>query len=216
MPNMPKIFSRPSPEDAFVDKTVKKIRQRQEHAQTIAAYAAQLEECRLFFQHTVDSSRLNVLRRREARVSDAMEKERIHDAVIGLLAVEEAKLDLSSISSAKDMDYAMRNLEKILRQMYRMNAGSTSLTKKELRENMGMEFEDTMEPITFSSRAELVDERFVERVIQGYSIKECIEQTNVTGTGAADMGGINFEAPPDAKKITSDEEQILKNRAGRR
>ncbi len=213
---MPNIFSKRSPEEVYIDKTMKRIRQRQEHAQTIAAYAAQLEECRLFFQHTVDSSRLNVLRRREARVSDAMEQERIHDAIIGLLAVEEAKLDLSSISSAKDMDYAMRNLEKILRQMYRMNASSTSLTKKELRENTGMAFDDTVEPITFSSRAELVDERFVERVIQGYSIKECMEQPSVAGNSPVDMGGINFETPPDAKKITSDEEEILKNRAGRR
>ncbi len=213
---MPNIFSKRSPEEVYIDKTMKRIRQRQEPAQTIAAYAAQLEECRRFFQHTADSSRLKALRRREARGSDAMEKERIHDAIIGLLAGDEATLDLSSISSAKDMDYAKRNLEKILRQMYRMNASSTSLTKKELRENTGMAFDDTVEPITFSSRAELVDERFVERVIQGYSIKECMEQPSVAGNSPVDMGGINFETPPDAKKITSDEEEILKNRAGRR
>lgn len=81
----------------------------------------------------------------------------------------------------------MKKLGGILRQMYRMDH-NVSVTKKDLKEARNLQFDNTVEPIAFSERAALVDERFVERIIQGESIADCLQAGSCGVHRAAGVG----------------------------
>lgn len=162
----------------------------------------------------IEAERQRLQREELQRQQDeAAEKERIRDAVVGQLAVQEAKFDVNSIVTAQDMEIAMKKLGGILRQMYRMDH-NVSVTKKDLKEARNLQFDNTVEPIAFSERAALVDERFVERIIQGESIADCLQAVPVGSTGPleSDMGPINFEPP--AGGATAEDLKILQDQTG--
>ena len=71
----------------------------------------------------------------------------------------------------------MKRLSSILRQMYRMDH-YISVTSGDLKKSRGMTFDSTVEQDLFTDRAQMVDERFVERIIQGESIEECMRSTS--------------------------------------
>ena len=79
--------------------------------------------------------------------------------------------------------------------MYRINH-FLSINGKMVRNSLDMEFDDTNAEVDFSSRAELVDEKFVERLIQGETFEECLQKINnaskLSTTGAG-MGGGNLD-----------------------
>lgn len=91
---------------------------------------------------------------------------------------------------------------------------NVSVTKKDLKEARNLQFDNTVEPIAFSERAALVDERFVERIIQGESIADCLQAVPVGSTGPleSDMGPINFEPP--AGGATAEDLKILQDQTG--
>lgn len=213
MDEMKNVFSKKTPEQIYVESVLKEIRQRDDLIKTVSQMSSQLDHCQRAFDNAIRISRINALRRRQAHLSDAGEKERIRDAVVGQLAVQEAKFDVNSIVTAQDMEIAMKKLGGILRQMYRMDH-NVSVTKKDLKEARNLQFDNTVEPIAFSERAALVDERFVERIIQGESIADCLQAVPVGSTGPleSDMGPINFESP--AGGATAEDLKILQDQTG--
>ena len=155
MDEMKNVFSKKTPEQIYVESVLKEIRQRDDLIKTVSQMSSQLDHCQRAFDNAIRISRINALRRRQAHLSDAGEKERIRDAVVGQLAVQEAKFDVNSIVTAQDMEIAMKKLGGILRQMYRMDH-NVSVTKKDLKEARNLQFDNTVEPIAFSERAALV------------------------------------------------------------
>ena len=121
MDEMKNVFSKKTPEQIYVESVLKEIRQRDDLIKTVSQMSSQLDHCQRAFDNAIRISRINALRRRQAHLSDAGEKERIRDAVVGQLAVQEAKFDVNSIVTAQDMEIAMKKLGGILRQMYRMD-----------------------------------------------------------------------------------------------
>lgn len=204
MDEMKNVFSKKTPEQIYVESVLKEIRQRDDLIKTVSQMSSQLDHCQRAFDNAIRISRINALRRRQAHLSDA---------VVGQLAVQEAKFDVNSIVTAQDMEIAMKKLGGILRQMYRMDH-NVSVTKKDLKEARNLQFDNTVEPIAFSERAALVDERFVERIIQGESIADCLQAVPVGSTGPleSDMGPINFEPP--AGGATAEDLKILQDQTG--
>lgn len=144
--------------------------------QEMAKYSAALERAREVFQQTIDQERLNVLERRRKRMGDAAQKLRIHDAAVGLIAIQEAEMDLKSAVHAKDMTSAKKKLGFVVRQMNKLDPYN-GMTKKEILAQYGGAFEDTNETESFVERSELVDEQFVEALIEGYTLEECLEKS---------------------------------------
>lgn len=197
------VFSGKTPEELYAESVLKEISRRESRAKMVAEMAGQLDQCKRAFRTDIQTSRLSALRRRQAHLTDNAEKERIRDDVIGLLAVEEAEFDLNSIATAQDMERAMKRLSGLLRQMYRMNR-NISVTSKELKESRNLEFDNTVEPVAFSARAELVDERFVERIIHGESIEECIQTAPLGDAVRPVPDQFDFGAPDDGKTAQDD------------
>ena len=75
---------------------------------TIAEQYGALASCRDTFERVIAMDRLNALERREKRIGDAAQKSRIHDAAVGLLAVEELELELQGVRETAVEDLALR------------------------------------------------------------------------------------------------------------
>jgi hypothetical protein len=198
------LFHRKTPEEKFIAAEMKKLEERTNRSITLANYAGVLEAAKASYEKVISLERLAALRRRKARVGDDVQKQRIHDACVGLLAVQEAEFELSSIQSARDFNAAQKDVEKLLRKMFRMSGGNLSITSKDFKAQQNVEFENTSEPVTFSDRAELVDERFVENIISGLTFQEALDKTvpgnagynagtnYFNGGGNGGFGGIDF------------------------
>lgn len=171
------VFSTKTPEQIYAEGVLKDIRHMENRTKMLAEMSGQLGMCERNFENIIRVSRLNAIKRRAAQLSDAGEKERIRDAALGLLAVQEARFDLSSIATSQDLERSMKRLSSILRQMYRMDH-YISVTSGDLKKSRGVTFDSTVEQDLFTDRAQMVDERFVERIIQGESIEECMRSTS--------------------------------------
>ena len=77
---------------------------------TIAEQYGALASCRDTFERVIAMDRLNALERREKRIGDAAQKSRIHDAAVGLLAVEELELELQGAGQAAVRGAALSRL----------------------------------------------------------------------------------------------------------
>lgn len=191
MDDLKNVFSTKTPEQIYAEGVLKDIRHLENRTKMLAEMSGQLGMCERSFENTIRVSRLNAIKRRAAHLSDAGEKERIRDAAIGLLAVQEARLDLSSITTSQDLERSMKRLSSILRQMYRMDH-YISVTSGDLKKSRGMTFDNTVEPDLFTDRAKMVDNRIVERLIQGESIQDCLRSTSShvapTASAADDSG----------------------------
>lgn len=140
---------------------------------TIAEQYGALASCRDTFERAMD--RLNALERREKRIGDAAQKSRIHDAAVGLLAVEELELELQGAGQAVDLAKAQKRMTSIIRQVHHLDSQS-EITKKDYQAQLNVGFDDTNETEAFTERADMVDEQFVEYLIQGYTMEECMER----------------------------------------
>lgn len=188
---MDKILGK-SDEQIFKEKVRKEADKKAKKSMTVAEYYAILGTCKDTFERTIRTERLNVLERRERRVGDAKQKSRIYDAAVGLIAIEEAEIELRGAVQASDLAKAKKKLGFVVRQIGKINP-DTSISKKEIKEKMGVAFDDSNETETFIERAELVDEQFVEYLIQGYSMEECMEK-KLPGMHATESGGFDFSS----------------------
>ena len=216
------LFKIKSKEERFIAKEMKKLAEKTSRTVRIGEYAGTLALCRQAFTQTITSERLNALERRRKYLSDAVQKTLIHDSVVGLLAVEEAEYELRSVQNIQNLETAQKDLYRVLRKLYRINHYLT-LKGRAVRDSLGMEFDDTNEPVTFSDRAELIDEKFVEEIIQGATLEECLKKVASGSTigstrGGMEygggMGGIDFSHPgrdynrdDDMEMLRNDDEQ---------
>lgn len=218
MDDLKNVFSTKTPEQIYAEGVLKDIRHLENRTKMLAEMSGQLGMCERSFENTIRVSRLNAIKRRAAHLSDAGEKERIRDAAIGLLAVQEARFDLSSIATSQDLERSMKRLSSILRQMYRMDH-YISVTSGDLKKSRGMAFDSTETPDLFTDRAKMVDERIVERLIQGESIQDCLRSTSshvAPTASAADGSGQplpNFE-DPDTDKPSEEDVAFMRKQAG--
>ena len=188
----------------------------------LAEMSGQLGMCERNFKNIIRVSRINAIRRRAAQVGDASEKRRIHDAVVGLLAVQEARFELSSITTSQDLEYSMKRLSSILRQMYRMDH-YVSVTSGDLKEGrrQSPEFENTVASMPLTDRAEKVTGELVERIIQGESVEDCMRSTTgrtdptAPAVSAADDSGQPLHDFADqGAKTTEADIDFLRKQAG--
>ena len=201
---------------------LKDIRHLENRTKILAEMSSQLGMCERKFENIIRISRLNAIQRRAAQVGDASEKKRIHDAVVGLLAVQEARFELSSITTSQDLEYSMKRLSSILRQMYRMDH-YVSVTSGDLKKGrrQGPEFDNTVESTLLTERADRVDETLVERIIQGESVEDCMRSTSgrtvptAPAVSAADGSGQPLPDFADqGTKTTEADIDFLRKQAG--
>lgn len=164
-----------SDEQIFKEKVRKDIDKKAKQSMSVAEYYSILGSCKDTFETTIRVERLNALERRERRIGDAKQKSRIYDAAVGLIAIEEAEIELRGTVQASDLAKAQKKLGFVVKQIGKINP-DTSISKKDLKNLLGMDFDDSNATETFVERAELVDEQFVEYLIQGYSMEECLEK----------------------------------------
>ncbi len=191
-----------SDEQVRKEKFRKEIDKKAQENMSIAEYYAILGSCKDSFEKTIRVERLNALERRDKRIGDASQKSRIHDAAVGLVAIEEAEIALKSVAQVSDLADAKKKLGFVVRQLGKLDPNA-SLSKKNLKSQMDFDFDDTGETESFIERAGLVDEQFVEYLIQGYSMEECMEK-KLTGTASGSVGAYDFtsgDPEADAKYI---------------
>lgn len=159
---------------------IKAIRKETDRAVAISKIAGELAVCEDFFCNVIYKESLLAEKRRDARLPDHAQKERVHDAIVGVLATEESAFDLESLSSDQNLDSVTRRLAMILVKMQCMTPGEIAISPKEFYREMGLNTDDSVAPITFSYRSNLVDETFVNKmidgVILGMSVKPLIKK----------------------------------------
>lgn len=172
-------FKQKTAEEKYIEKEMRALEQREKRAMRLAQYGGVLGGCRDAFERTISIERLNALKRRRENLSDATQKVRIHDACVGLLAVQEAEFELSSAQSARDEVTAQRSMKRLLSKLYRLSP-QDSVSKKDYVGSLGMEADNTADVTGYSERAGLVDDRFVEWIIEGFTLKECLNKSMPT------------------------------------
>ena len=195
------------------EKFRKEIDKKARENMSIAEYYAILGSCKNSFEKTIRVERLNVLERREKKIGDASQKSRIHDAAVGLVAIEEAEIALKSAAQVSDMADAKKKLGFVIRQLGKLDP-NTPISKQNLKSQMDFDFDDTGETEDFIERASLVDEQFVEYLIQGYSMEECMDK-KLTRTASGSVGAYDFtsgDPEADAKYI----DEILRKNVDKR
>lgn len=196
------LFSKETKEERFIRSQLKKLEDKTKRTLILAEYSGSLALSKSAFQQTITTERLNALQRRERQMADSMQKQMIHDAVIGLLAIEEAEFELRSLYNMQDLQAAQKQISSVLSKMYRVNH-YLSINGKQVKNSLGMEFDNTIAEVNLDARAELVDEQFVENIIQGATLEECLQKVNNAsrlsssggGITTADGGRIDFSVP---------------------
>lgn len=211
------VFSTKTPEQIYAENVAREIKQLGDRTKVMVEMSSQLGMCERKFKNIIQDSRINAIRRRADQVGDVSEKKRIHDAVTGLLAVQEARFELSSITSSQDLERSMKRLSSILRQMYRMDH-YVSVTSGDLKKGrrQSSDFEDTVKSTPLTERAEKVTEELVERIIQGESVEDCMRSTTGRTASAADDSGQplpNYEESDHDKPSEADVD-FMREQAG--
>ncbi len=190
-----RVFGKKTKEELFIENEMKKLENRINRSICMAEYAGSLAQCKAAFQQTIMSEAASARQRRSHHIGDSVQKQQIHDAVVGILAVEEAGYELKSLENIQDMNAARDMLNSALRKMYKINH-YLSINGQEVSSHLDMEFDDTYANLDFTSRAELVDEKFVEALIQGETVEYLLQKVNKAGDpGTPDVD--NSQPLPD-------------------
>ena len=204
-----------SAEERFINREMKKLKKRTNRTMTVANYAGNLERCKMIFGQTIASERLVALERRKNNLSDQMQMARIRDAAVGLLAAQEVEMELKSVESAQDLAYAEKSMKKMLGKIYRMNH-YLSITKKDLKNELGMQFDDSVETMDFSDRVEILDEGFIEDLVAGQRFSDVLKRktANTAQINSIPLDSIDFSAA--IKQGADNIKDILKDDAEQR
>lgn len=214
------LFSKETNEERFIKAQLKKLEDKTKRTLILAEYSGSLALSKSAFQQTITTERLNALERRERQMGDSMQKQMIHDSVIGLLAIEEAEFELRSLYNMQDLHAAQKQITSVLSKMYRVNH-YLSINGKQVKNSLGMQFDNTNVEVNLDARAELVDEQFVENIIQGATVEECMKKVNNAsriissggGVTAADGSKIDFSAPDGVDYDVENDIKLLKKDA---
>lgn len=148
-------------------KAVKEAKQDKKQAYKVTEMVGDLAKCEDFFISVIRNECINIEKRRKLRVSDREEKGRVRDAVIGFLAVEELALDLPSVQSEQMLDKALGRLSRITLKMQLLAPGTPSIGMREIFKEMDVKQDNSVEPVPLTLRAKMVDEIFLDKLIQG-------------------------------------------------
>ncbi len=141
--------------------------------------ARQLAKSKASFEHTIMIERLNARDRKNRGLSCAAERQRLYDASIGMLLIEEAEYQLQQISAEENMGKALIWLDAALRQERKLdnstsvaNPGRISRNLEKIKEGRVM---DELElPDGFGDN---INSMFIDNLIAGMSFTECLNST---------------------------------------
>lgn len=108
-------------------KRMEKLRQARGNRESqILECRMVMKECRASFEQTIRTERDIAMKKQRDLLPVNREKTRIREAAIGIMVTEAALLDLESISSEMDLNSAMNQMGKALKQLVRLdNSGAT-------------------------------------------------------------------------------------------
>lgn len=151
-----------------IQATIREIEKLSNNSYKVAKISGELERCEDYFIGVISDESVNVYKRKKLKMSVKHEKDRIRDAVIGFLAVEEVTLDLASLESDQNIERALRRLQMILIRMNFLSYGSPSMGMGDIYEEMNREMPGSGEPtVMLSARADMVNADFVNKLIDG-------------------------------------------------
>ena len=87
-----------------------------------------MKECRTKFVTSIMTERDMASKKKMSGLPTDREKTRTHEAAIGILTVDMALFDLQSISSEADLNQAMNNMGKALRQLIRLDNSTATIS----------------------------------------------------------------------------------------
>lgn len=87
-----------------------------------------MKECRSKFVTAIMTEREIANKKKRTGIPTDRERTRIHEAAIGILTVDMALFDLESISSEADLNKAMNNMGKALRQLIRLDNSTATIS----------------------------------------------------------------------------------------
>lgn len=157
------IFYKPDPKKA----TMKELAKETKQSNKVTELTGELAKCEDFFLSVIRAASVNIEKRRKLRVSDRNERDQVRDAVIGFLATEELDLDLPTLRNEQKLDQAVMRLTKITLKMQLMAPGVPSIGMKDVFHEMNQNQDVSLEPSALSMRAGLVDEGFVNKLVEG-------------------------------------------------
>lgn len=154
---------KPDPKKA----TIKELEKEKKQSSQFTHLTGELARCDDFFVNVIRTASVNAEKRRKLRVSDRSDREQVREAVIGFLAVEELDMDLPTLKNEQKLDQAISKLTKITLKMQLMAPGVPSLGLKDIYREMDPEKVTGLEASSLSLRAGLVDDIFVNKLING-------------------------------------------------
>lgn len=156
-------FFKPDPKK----DTIKELEKEKKQSSKFTNLIGELARCEDFFVNVIRTASVNADKRRQRRVSDKADRDQVREAVIGFLAVEELELDLPMLKNEQKLDQALSKLTKITLKMQLMAPGVPSIGLKDIYREMDSEQSIDLEASSLSTRANLVNDDFVNKLIKG-------------------------------------------------
>lgn len=163
-------------EEKFISRELKKLEDRVNWSRHIDEYAGILTLCKLKYEQTIEFEKNQVIRGRKPPVKPRISEhlKMIKKAAIGWIVVDEAQYELGSISNMKDIKEVMDNMKYVLHQMLHINK-QLYLDGKEVNKLFeNVKFDDIGDSLEISERVELIDNEFVEKLVDGKSMDDCL------------------------------------------
>lgn len=89
-----------------------------------------MQDCRAAFEQAIRTERGIAMKKKRDLIPADREKIRIREAAIGILVTESALLDLESISSEMDLNCAMNQMGKALKQLVRLDNSAETISNR--------------------------------------------------------------------------------------
>ena len=118
--------------EAAVDAEHKKMKKNQEkkekRQQKITECVLVMKECKASFENAIRQEREISLKKKRSMIPIDRERTRIREAAIGIMVTDMALLELESISSEADLNSAMNQMGKALKQLVRLDNTVSSIS----------------------------------------------------------------------------------------
>lgn len=182
-----------APGDSFlnaVEKAYKKEKRtldaKASRQRKIEDCAAVLRDCRFTFNKTINVENSLAAEMRRKGYPTTKQHARVKDAAVGILIVDQALYELKSINTETDLNSALNKMGMALRQLRRIDNSSTAVsgsTEKIIRqwyptglssEEIAKDLEDPTLPEVPLDITSIVDESFVQNMMQGDSFELCM------------------------------------------
>ena len=182
-----------APGDSFlnaVEKAYKKEKRtldaKAARQRKIEDCAAVLRDCRFTFNKTINVENSLAAEMRRKGYPTTKQHARVKDAAVGILIVDQALYELKSINTETDLNSALNKMGMALRQLRRIDNSSTAVsgsTEKIIRqwyptglssEEIAKDLEDPTLPEVPLDISSIVDESFVQNMMQGDSFELCM------------------------------------------